>query len=103
MDRNEIVNKVFPHALFGYDPIAVDAFLDEVIRELDRRANTIDVLQFRIANELGGSGGKELPQGESVKKLDAPQTASGENNAEPPQEDKAEEPDSQPAENGGAE
>ena len=53
MDRKEIINKVFPHSLFGYDPIAVDAFLDEVIREFDRLNNTIDVLQFRIAHELG--------------------------------------------------
>lgn len=53
MDRNEVINKVFPHSLFGYDPIAVDAFLDEVIREFDRLNNTIDVLQFRMAHELG--------------------------------------------------
>ncbi|MBR0135546.1 MAG: DivIVA domain-containing protein [Clostridia bacterium] len=53
MDREDIINKVFPHALFGYDPVAVDAFLDEVIMELDRMSNTIDVLQFKLANELG--------------------------------------------------
>ena len=53
MDRNEVIEKVFPHALFGYDPVAVDAFLDEVIREFDRLNNTIDVLQFRLAHELG--------------------------------------------------
>ena len=39
--------------MFGYDPVAVDAFLDEVIREFDRLNNTIDVLQFRLAHELG--------------------------------------------------
>ncbi len=53
MDRNDIIKKVFPHSLFGYDPIAVDAFLDEVIRELDRLNNTVDVLRFRLAHELG--------------------------------------------------
>ena len=52
MNRDDIINKVFPHSLFGYDPVAVDAFLDEVIREFDRMTNTIDVLQFRISNEL---------------------------------------------------
>lgn len=49
MDREDIITKVFPHSLFGYDPVAVDAFLDEVIREFDRMANTIDVLKFRLA------------------------------------------------------
>lgn len=53
MNREDIINKVFPHSLFGYDPVAVDAFLDEVIREFDRMTNTIDVLQFRLSNELG--------------------------------------------------
>ena len=53
MDRKDVINKVFPHSLFGYDPIAVDAFLDEVIREFDRLNNSIDVLQFRLAHELG--------------------------------------------------
>lgn len=53
MDRDEIINKEFPHSLFGYDPLVVDAFLDEVIRELDRLNNTIDVLSFRLKNELG--------------------------------------------------
>ena len=52
MNRDDVINKVFPHALFGYDPVAVDAFLDEVIREFDRMTNTIDVLQFRLAQEL---------------------------------------------------
>ena len=52
MDREDVINKVFPHSLFGYDPVAVDAFLDEVIREFDRMTNTIDVLQFRLAQEL---------------------------------------------------
>lgn len=53
MNRDDIIEKVFPHSLFGYDPVAVDAFLDEVIREFDRMTNTIDVLQFRMSQELG--------------------------------------------------
>lgn len=52
MDRNDVINKVFPHSLFGYDPVAVDAFLDEVIREFDRLNNTIDVLRLKIEQEL---------------------------------------------------
>ena len=53
MNREDIIEKVFPHSLFGYDPVAVDSFLDEVIREFDRMTNTIDVLQFRLSQELG--------------------------------------------------
>lgn len=53
MNRDDIINKVFPHSLFGYDPVAVDAFLDEVIREFDRQNNTIDVLRLKLSQELG--------------------------------------------------
>ncbi|MBO4384781.1 MAG: DivIVA domain-containing protein [Clostridia bacterium] len=53
MERDDVINKVFPHSLFGYDPVAVDAFLDEVIRELDRKNNTIDVLRLKLTQELG--------------------------------------------------
>lgn len=52
MNRDDIIQKIFPHSLFGYDPVAVDAFLDEVIREFDRLNNTIDVLQLRLTQEL---------------------------------------------------
>ena len=52
MNRDDVIQKVFPHSLFGYDPVAVDAFLDEVIREFDRLNNTIDVLQLRLTQEL---------------------------------------------------
>lgn len=55
MNRDDVINKVFPHSLFGYDPVAVDAFLDEVIREFDRMTNTIDVLQFKLKQELGSA------------------------------------------------
>lgn len=55
MNRDDVINKVFPHSLFGYDPVAVDAFLDEVIREFDRMTNTIDVLQFKLTQELGSA------------------------------------------------
>ena len=52
MNRDDVINKVFPHSLFGYDPVAVDAFLDEVIREFDRLNNTIDVLKLKLSMEL---------------------------------------------------
>ena len=53
MNRDDVINKIFPHSFFGYDPVAVDAFLDEVIREFDRLNNTIDVLKLRLSQELG--------------------------------------------------
>ncbi|MBR3382393.1 MAG: DivIVA domain-containing protein [Clostridia bacterium] len=52
MNRDDVINKVFPHSLFGYDPVAVDAFLDEVIKEFDRLNNTIDVLKLTLSQEL---------------------------------------------------
>ena len=47
MDRNEIINKRFSHAFFGYDVIEVDGFLDEIIREMDRMHNELDILELR--------------------------------------------------------
>ena len=77
MDRNDVINKVFPHSLIGYDPVAVDAFLDDVIREFDRMTNTIDVLQFRLTQQLEERGKAESlpePAGEPavMAKLPAP-------------------------------
>ena len=78
MDRNEVINKVFPHSFMGYDPVAVDAFLDEVIREFDRLTNTIDVLQFRIAHELEGIPGEFVASPELTEGVEeAPGLVSG--------------------------
>ena len=52
MNRDDVIEKVFPHSLFGYDPVAVDAFLDEVIKEFDRLTNTVDVLKLKLSQEL---------------------------------------------------
>lgn len=107
MDRNEVIEKVFPHSLFGYDPVAVDAFLDEVIREFDRLNNTIDVLQFRLAHELGDALQQndrlsvELEYaefGRRVNQLIAPPEEGGEAPAEEEQEAPAEEGQASPAE-----
>ena len=43
MNRDDIINKKFPHAFWGYDAVEVDLFLDEVIRELDRLHNELDI------------------------------------------------------------
>lgn len=52
MNRDDIIDKDFPHSLFGYDPVSVDAFLDEVIREFDRRDNTLDVIGMEFEKVL---------------------------------------------------
>lgn len=46
MEREEIINKKFPHAFWGYDVTEVDLFLDEVIRELDRLHNELDIAEL---------------------------------------------------------
>ena len=46
MDKNDIINKEFTHAFWGYDVIEVDLFLDEVIRELERLRNELDIAQM---------------------------------------------------------
>lgn len=43
MNRNDIIKRKFPHAFFGYDVEDVDLFLDEVIREMDRIHNELDI------------------------------------------------------------
>ena len=43
MTRRDIINKRIPHAFFGYDVAEVDLFLDEVIRELDRIHNELEI------------------------------------------------------------
>ena len=43
MNRNDIIKRKFSHAFFGYDVEDVDLFLDEVIRELDRIHNELDI------------------------------------------------------------
>ena len=49
MTHDDIIKKHFRRSLFGYDPIEVDRFLDELIRELDRRDAKIDELIGEIA------------------------------------------------------
>lgn len=52
MDRNDIIKKKFSHSFTGYDISEVDFFLDEIIREFDRRNNETSLLEFRIEHEL---------------------------------------------------
>ena len=49
MTHDDIIKKHIRRSLFGYDPIEVDRFLDELIRELDRRDAKIDELIGEIA------------------------------------------------------
>jgi DivIVA domain-containing protein len=48
MDKDTIINKHFQRAFLGYDVEEVDAFLDEVIRDLDRRKQELGVARLRI-------------------------------------------------------
>ena len=43
MNRNDIIKRKFSHSFFGYDVEDVDLFLDEVIREMDRIHNELDI------------------------------------------------------------
>ena len=43
MNRNDIIKRKFSHAFFGYDVTDVDLFLDEIIREMDRVHNELDI------------------------------------------------------------
>lgn len=43
MNRNDIIKRKFSHAFFGYDVEDVDLFLDEIIREMDRVHNELDI------------------------------------------------------------
>lgn len=47
MNRNDIIKRKFSHSFFGYDVEDVDLFLDEVIRELDRIHNELDIEQLK--------------------------------------------------------
>ena len=44
MNKDDIIKKEFSHSFWGYDVIEVDLFLDEVIRELDRLRNELDIM-----------------------------------------------------------
>ena len=46
MNRDDIINRKFHHAFWGYDAVEVDLFLDEVIRELDRLHNELDIVSL---------------------------------------------------------
>lgn len=48
MDKDTIINKHFQRAFLGYDVEEVDAFLDEVIRDMDRREQELGVARLRI-------------------------------------------------------
>ncbi|MCH5278493.1 MAG: DivIVA domain-containing protein [Christensenellaceae bacterium] len=68
MNRDDVINKEFPHAFVGYDVAEVDLFLDEVIREFDRLHNEIDVLTFRLEQLMEKTDANDK-EGEEIKKL----------------------------------
>lgn len=59
MNRNDIIFKKFPHTVLGYDVAAVDSFLDDVIRELDRLNARIALLEGELRDR---NSEKEEPE-----------------------------------------
>lgn len=77
MTHDDIIKKHFGRSLFGYDPIEVDRFLDELIRELDCRDAKIDEL-IREISELEGVRAEKDPEErekEQIKILIMPENA----------------------------
>ena len=68
MTHDDIIKKHFRRSLFGYDPIEVDRFLDELIRELDRRDAKIDELIGEIA-ELENRRAETEPEDTEEKQI----------------------------------
>lgn len=77
MTRDEIIKKRFGRSLFGYDPIEVDRFLDELIRELDRRDAKINELIGEITELENGCAETESEEAEEkqIKILIMPENA----------------------------
>ncbi len=47
MTRDDIIHKKFSRAFRGYDPAEVDAFLDEIVRELDKLTQACSLAETR--------------------------------------------------------
>lgn len=49
MKREDVINKRFSRAFFGYDVAEVDAFLDELIRDMDAmyKARELDAVRIK--------------------------------------------------------
>ena len=48
MTRDDIIHKKFSRAFRGYDPAEVDAFLDEIVRELDKLTQACSLAETRV-------------------------------------------------------
>lgn len=62
MTRNDIIHKKFSRAFRGYDPAEVDAFLDELVRELDKlnEARALAETRAEIAEKNSEFGIRDL-------------------------------------------
>jgi DivIVA domain-containing protein len=47
MTRDDIIHKKFSRAFRGYDPAEVDAFLDEIVRELEKLEQACSLAETR--------------------------------------------------------
>ncbi|HOF99532.1 MAG: Cell cycle protein GpsB [Firmicutes bacterium ADurb.Bin248] len=80
MDKEKIVNKRFRRSFLGYDIEEVDAFLDDIIREFDRRDQEAGVARLRIRmllEELACRGPIRQPSGEPEPEKARPEEAHG--------------------------
>ena len=82
MNKNDIIKKDFSHSFWGYDIIEVDLFLDEVIRELERLHNELDIM----ALSAEAARQREAQLRERLARLTAERTAEPEPEPEPEQE-----------------
>lgn len=94
MDKERIINQHFHRSILGYDVEEVDAFLDEIIREMDRREQELGIARLRIKillEELenhgliknrSGDGAKPEKSGVKETAAGAKAESSGSENAE---------------------
>ncbi len=48
MNRNDIIHKKFSRAFRGYEPSEVDAFLDDIVREMDLLEQAVKLAETRV-------------------------------------------------------
>ena len=80
MNKDTIVNKHFQRSFPGYDVEEVDAFLDEIVRDMDRREQELGILKLRIKillEELEGRGLINRKAGTTTKTVPEQQKPTG--------------------------
>ncbi len=71
MDKQKIINKHFQRSFLGYDVEEVDAFLDEIIRDMERAEQEMGIARLRIRmllEELETHGLLKCRRGDGAEK-----------------------------------